>query len=140
MEDISTMLKNDTVLKFARKKAQLYTLFSIIFYTYREKIKLVGKLDNLKDFVELYLVFSNKVDLSGLLDSSEKIIFDWLKRYKLASSEGLNKHTNRMIRFNVMRDFLFNISDEQNKAKKSLYKKLSESINLKSQDDSFTED
>lgn len=140
MEDISTMLKNDTVLKFARKKAQLYTLFSIIFYTYREKIKLVGKLDNLKDFVELYLVFSNKVDLSGLLDSSEKIIFDWLKRYKLASSEGLNKHTNRMIRFNVMRDFLFNISDEQNKAKKSLYKKLSESINLKAQDDSFTED
>ena len=122
------------------KKAQLYTIFSIVFYTYREKIQLVEKLDNLKDFAELYLVFSNNIDLSELLDSSEKIVFDWLKRYKLASSEGLNKHTNRMIRFNVMRDFLFNITDEQNKAKKSLYKKLSESVNLKSHDEKFIED
>ena len=29
-----------------------------------------------------------------------------LKKYKLASSEGLNKHTNRMIRYHVLKDFL----------------------------------
>lgn len=33
-------------------------------------------------------------------------IYDMLKKYKLASSEGLNKHTNRMIRYNVLKDFL----------------------------------
>lgn len=124
MADISVMLKDDEILKFARKKAQLYTLFSIIFYTYREKIIVLDKIANIKDFVKLYLIFSNNIDISELLDNVEKNIFDWLKKYKLASSEGLNKHTNRMIRFNVMKDFLFNITDEQNKAKKSLYEKL----------------
>ena len=34
-----------------------------------------------------------------------------MKKYKLASSEGLNKHTNRMIRYNVLKDFL---CDEKN--------------------------
>ena len=34
-----------------------------------------------------------------------RIIYDMLKKYKLASSEGLNKHTNRMIRYNVLKEF-----------------------------------
>lgn len=44
-------------------------------------------------------------------------------RYKLASSEGLNKHTNRMIRYNVLKDFLCdekNTDDIQN----ALYDKI----------------
>ncbi len=40
------------------------------------------------------------------LSDEEKNIYDMLKKYKLASSEGLNKHTNRMIRYNVLKDFL----------------------------------
>lgn len=140
IKDISQILENDEILKFARKKAQLYTLFSIVFYTYREGIHISEKINNMKDFAKLYLVFSNTIDLSGLLDNVEKIIFDWLKRYKLASSEGLNKHTNRMIRFNVMRDFLFNITDEQNIAAESLYKKLIENLNIKSPDDNLIQE
>ena len=140
ISDISLILENDEILKFARKKAQLYTLFSIVFYTYREGITISEKINNMKNFAKLYLVFSNTIDLSELLDSVEKTIFDWLKRYKLASSEGLNKHTNRMIRFNIMRDFLFNISDEQNLAVESLYKKISEKSNFESSDDNLIQE
>ncbi len=125
MNDISTMLKDESILKFARKKAQMYTLFSVVFYAYREKV-LINDItcNNLKQFVSLYLNFSNNIDLTNKLNDEEIIIFDLLKRYKLASSEGLNKHTNRMIRFNVMKEFLFNITEVQKEACKSLLDKL----------------
>ena len=45
------------------------------------------------------------MDMDGKLSDEEKNIYDMLKKYKLASSEGLNKHTNRMIRYNVLKDF-----------------------------------
>ena len=64
------------------------------------------------------------MDLSGEISDSEKILFDWLKKYKLASSEGLNKHTNRMIRYNVMKDFLFGLTDELEEAQSTLYEKM----------------
>lgn len=64
------------------------------------------------------------MDLSGEISDSEKTLFDWLKKYKLASSEGLNKHTNRMIRYNVMKDFLFGLTDELEEAKSNLYAKM----------------
>ena len=82
------------------------------------------QLDNLQKFVDLYSVFSNDIDLTGNVDENEKTLFDWLKKYKLASSEGLNKHTNRMIRFNVMKDFMFGISRELSLAETTLLDKM----------------
>ena len=67
--------------------------------------------EKLKNFVKLYSVFDNDMDMDGKLSDDEKNIYDMLKKYKLASSEGLNKHTNRMIRYNVLKDFL---CDEKN--------------------------
>lgn len=64
----------------------------------------------------------------------EKVLFDWLKKYKLASSEGLNKHTNRMIRFNVMKDFLFQVSEERCVAEQELFKKMKEIGNPPTED------
>ena len=80
--------------------------------------------ENLESFVRLYSLFNNDMDLGTDITEPEKTVFDWLKKYKLASSEGLNKHTNGMIRFNVLKDFLFNLNDELQKAEKSLYKKM----------------
>ena len=68
------------------------------------------------------------MELSEKLSSVEKVVFDWLKKYKLASSEGLNKHTNRMIRFNVMKDFLFNITEELSLAESTLLIKMQETL------------
>ncbi len=64
------------------------------------------------------------MDITSDLDEHEKILFDWLKKYKLASSEGLNKHTNRMIRYNVLKDFMFSINDELCAAEYSLFEKM----------------
>lgn len=116
---------SDSVTKFLKKKTQLYTLFCVIFYMQRNRLEVSQpQLNNLQQFVDLYTVFSNDIDLTGNVDGNEKTLFDWLKRYKLASSEGLNKHTNRMIRFNVMKDFMFGMSGELSVAEKTLLDKM----------------
>lgn len=125
IETIATFFISDNVTKFLRRKAQLYTLFSVVFYMQRENIAVEQcQKDRLEYFVKLYSVFNNDIDLSGEISDSEKILFDWLKKYKLASSEGLNKHTNRMIRYNVMKDFLFGLTDELEEAQSTLYEKM----------------
>ena len=116
---------SDSVTKFLKKKTQLYTLFCVIFYMQRNRLEVSQtQLNNLQQFVDLYTVFSNDIDLTGNVDENEKTLFDWLKKYKLASSEGLNKHTNRMIRFNVMKDFMFGMSGELSVAAKTLLDKM----------------
>ena len=55
-------------------------------------------------------------------------IFDNIKKYKLASSEGLNKQINRMIRFNTLKNFLFNGDSEYINSQKSLFKKMEDKL------------
>lgn len=125
IETISTFFISDNVTKFLRRKAQLYTLFSVVFYMQRENIAVEQcQKTCLEYFVKLYSVFNNDMDLTGEINDQEKILFDWLKKYKLASSEGLNKHTNRMIRYNVMKDFFFGLTDELVAARSTLYEKM----------------
>lgn len=125
IKQISQFFVSDDVTKFLKKKTQLYTLFSVVFYMQRNKIGVTAEnLQNLESFVELYAVFDNDMDLTGNITDTEKKLFDWLKKYKLASSEGLNKHTNRMIRFNVMKDFLFGLDEELREAIKPLLSKM----------------
>lgn len=124
LEDFLT--GSDEIHKFLKRKVQLYTIFSIIFYMLRENISMSDTLKELlKDFIQVYVHFNNDdVELENQLNDNEKIIFDWLKKYKLASSEGLNKLTNRMIRNNVMKDFLFSLTPELSCARKTLYTKM----------------
>ena len=125
IETISLFFVSDSVTKFLRRKAQLYTLFSVVFYMQRENIEIEQcQKDHLESFVKLYSIFDNDMDLTGEISDQEKTLFDWLKKYKLASSEGLNKHTNRMIRYNVMKDFLFGLTDELEAAQLTLYEKM----------------
>lgn len=125
IETIPSFFVSEDVTKFLKKKTQLYTLFSVIFFMRRSGKALTEEhLEHLKQFVQLYSVFNNDMDLTGQITEHEKTLFDWLKKYKLASSEGLNKHTNRMIRFNVMKDFLFCLTDELDAATTSLYDKM----------------
>lgn len=125
IETISSFFVSDGVTKFLRRKAQLYTLFSVVFYMQREKIEVdQHHKDRLESFVKLYSIFDNDMDLTGKITDPEKTLFDWLKKYKLASSEGLNKHTNRMIRYNVMKDFLFSLTGELEAAQITLYEKM----------------
>lgn len=135
IEMLPQFFVSDEVTKFLKKKSQLYTLFSVIFYMQRSSIAIDEScLENLKKFVTLYSAFNNDMELSGQISEEEKIIFDWLKKYKLASSEGLNKHTNRMIRFNVMKDFIFNVTPELCYAENTLLEKMLE-ISLETDED-----
>lgn len=125
IETLPKFFVTDDIAKFLKKKTQLYTLFSVIFYMQRTDMVLTQEhLENLKQFVQLYSVFNNDMDLTEQINEDEKKLFDWLKKYKLASSEGLNKHANRMIRYNVMKEFLFNITNELKVAANSLLDKM----------------
>lgn len=125
IDSIPQFFVSDEVTKFLKKKTQLYTLFSVVFYMQRNSITVSQEqLHNLQTFVDLYSIFNNDMDLNSQIDESEKILFDWLKKYKLASSEGLNKHTNRMIRFNVMKDFMFDVTLELSAAEQTLLEKM----------------
>lgn len=125
IDTIPQFFISEEVTKFLKKKTQLYTLFSVVFFMQRTNMSLCEEhLTNLQQFVELYSVFNNDMDLTGLVTDNEKVLFDWLKKYKLASSEGLNKHTNRMIRYNVMKDFLFGLTEDLKAAAATLYEKM----------------
>lgn len=125
IDSIPLFFQSNVATRFLKKKTQLYTLFSVIFYIQRNDISISEKLlNNFQKFVELYSAFDNDMNLGDQIEDSEKTLFDWLKKYKLASSEGLNKHTNRMIRFNVMKDFMFGMTDELSSAEQTLLEKM----------------
>lgn len=122
--ELRKFVEDEDSLRFLKRKAQLYTIFSVIFYLQREGKQVSDMhVNNLKQFVKLYSVFDNDMDMEGKLSEDEKIVYDMLKRYKLASSEGLNKHTNRMIRFNVLKEFLCNDKNEED-IWNSLYERI----------------
>ncbi|MFA5385126.1 MAG: DUF262 domain-containing protein [Eubacteriales bacterium] len=132
--DIVESFINDETRKFLQRKAQLYTLFSIAFYSLRERIptEAVHKLQFLA-FVSLYEKFSNEFELPDGSTDDEKYLFDLIKKYKLASSEGLNKHTNRMIRFTVLKSFLYELTPSQIEAQDTFREKLI-AANIKPED------
>ena len=130
IEALKLFVEEDDILKFVRRKAQLYTLFSIIFYMMREAISVSGDhVKRLKSFVKLYSVFDN--DMEIVLEENEKKIFDMLKKYKLASSEGLNKYTNRMIRFGAMKYFIFDLEEDSLQILNSVNEKMESFLSSK---------
>lgn len=110
MELIENIVTDDTYT-FASKKIQMYTLFAIMFDFIDNKISLNDKVKGLfLQFVKTYNSFKNEYDF--ILDTdNEKKAFEMIKKYKLASSEGVNKLTNRMIRFEVLKKIILQIED-----------------------------
>ena len=58
-----------------------------------------------ESFVRCYTSFKNEYDLK-VVDEKERLIVDYLNKYKLASSEGVNKISNRMIRFEILKKII----------------------------------
>ena len=91
---------------FVNKKIQMYTLFSVMLDFEESKINISDEIIQLfKTFIQCYIMFKNEYDLAGECAEEQKII-EYLKKYKLASSEGVNKLGNRMIRFEVLKKIL----------------------------------
>ena len=96
------LLMDKTTLSFISKKAQMYTLFSICFKMIDNGIKIDNEIfERFKQFVETYNRFRNSF-LCNYEDAQLADLYENIKKYKLASSEGINKIANRMIRFEIL--------------------------------------
>lgn len=103
--DIITGLCDKTTLSFVSKKAQMYTLFSFALKLIDEKIELTPEIfERFKLFVATYNLFRNEYNINFTNDNLRDI-HEGIKKYKLASQEGLNKISNRMIRFHTLYAF-----------------------------------
>lgn len=95
-------LVDKTTLSFISKKAQMYTLFCMVFKMMENQDENYDLLfENFKLFVSVYSKFRNEFDINYDDELLAELYAD-IKKYKLASSEGVNKISNRMIRFETL--------------------------------------
>lgn len=105
MELIKKLTKGKTN-GFVNKKIQMYTLFSVMFDFVENSIDVSESVIQMfLAFEQCYTIFKNEYDLQGETEEERKVL-EYLKKYKLASSEGVNKLSNRMIRFEVLKKIL----------------------------------
>lgn len=124
-------LKNNNTSSFLSKNTQIYTVFSFLFDLIDNNIKMTDIIANrFKSFVVTYYNFDNKMEIN--FENTElSQVYESIKRYKLAASEGSNKLGNRMIRFKVIKkiclskdeNILKHIEEVNNKILESLKKK-----------------
>lgn len=116
---------SDKTISFLRRTSQLYTLFSVVFFfMVKEKEVTEKEIEKFYDFVDIYEKFKNEENVTLDLSVEERNLYDLFKKYKQASSEGTRKQTNRMARFDVLKNFIL----EDNSSKElidSLCEKLS---------------
>lgn len=93
---------------FIRKRTQLYTVFCLMDYFTEERIDIDNSMvQQFSEFVEKYNQFENSSDTEEPTSPEEEAI----KKYKLASSEGVNKIKNRKFRFEILKNYVLNITD-----------------------------
>jgi len=89
---------------FIRKRTQLYTVFCLMNYLDTEQVDVDVKLvDKFNEFVQKYNEFVNSAESKTEVLLEEEAI----KKYKLASSEGINKIRNRKLRFEILKNYIF---------------------------------
>lgn len=88
---------------FIRRRTQLYTVFCLLNYFTEENIAVTpGIIQRYDEFVRKYIEFENS-------SSENETMFpegDVVRKYKLASSEGVNKIKNRKLRFEILRNYV----------------------------------
>lgn len=110
--DIIDNLVDKTTISFISKKAQMYTLFCVAFKMMENKNKNYELLfERFKMFVGVYSKFRNEFDVNYEDEHLAELYAD-IKKYKLASSEGVNKIANRMIRFETLYKICVESEDE----------------------------
>ena len=98
MDTIRSWSNKDTV-SFISKKAQMYTMFCVALRMINDSIENNDTIKNkIKLFITAYNLFRNEYELT-FEDKSMSTLYESIKKYKLASSEGINKYQNRMIRY-----------------------------------------
>ena len=125
MNEVQKLIGGETK-KFLKRTNQLYTVFSVVFSLIMDGIEVDEKIiHNFKLFVETYDNYKNEENAKLDLEEDERRIYDQIKKYKQASSEGVKKYTNRMARFSVLKSILLQES-KSDQVFKRLNKKLLE--------------
>lgn len=138
MDYIESLLDKST-LSFLSKKAQLYTVFSVLIKMIEDEEQVDEVfVDNFKTFVKVYNKFRNDY-IINVDDLRVQEIYEKIKKYKLASSEGINKIVNRMLRYEVLYDFCINGRDMKSSLE-LLENLFDEQKKLKSNDELDAED
>lgn len=97
--DLIIQFVDDDTISFVSKKAQLYTMFCMAFKMIDNGIPFDdNSFAKFKLFVTAYNLFRNEYELS-FEEDDDSAVYEIIKKYKLASSEGVNKFQNRIIRF-----------------------------------------
>ena len=100
--EVFRVLYSADIKSFIRKRTQLYTFFCLIDYMVKNDISITDKLkERLYDFVAKYQLFENAPN-----DDDFNNGYEIIKKYKLASSEGVNKLKNRKIRYELLRQYV----------------------------------
>ena len=93
---------------FVNKKTQMYSLFSVMFDFCENAIEITDEMKMIFDeFVKAYSMFKNEFDIEYNTEQEQQTV-EILKKYKLASSEGVNKLGNRMIRYEILKKLFLN--------------------------------
>lgn len=109
---------------FANKKIQMYTLFSVMFDFCENSIPITEKMKSMfLQFVYAYSLYKNEYEIDCESDEEEQVV-DMLKRYKLASSEGVNRLGNRMTRYELLKKMLLNESKVSENALTQIIEKM----------------
>ena len=97
--DIIVQFVDETTISFISKKAQLYTMFCVSLKMGEDGVPFDEDIfSRFKLFVTAYNLFRNEYDIV-FENEQTKAVYEAIKKYKLASSEGINKLQNRMIRY-----------------------------------------
>lgn len=97
--EIIEELTDASMLSFVSKKAQMYTMFCLAFRLLDNGVGYSEQLyTKLKLFIKAYNLFRNEYELA-ISDGNLAYLYEAIKKYKLASSEGINKYQNRVIRY-----------------------------------------
>ena len=82
---------------FSSKKVQMFTLFALAFDFIDNKISITEEVKQyFVQFVKTYNAFKNEYDFPLTTDEERKA-FEMIKKYKLASSEGVNKISKALL-------------------------------------------
>lgn len=100
MDVIEDILDKSTIA-FVSKKAQMYTLFCVVFKMLDEDKTFDAFFEKVKIFILAYSKFRNEF-VEDYTDELLSAVYSDIKKYKLASSEGINKVANRTIRFEIL--------------------------------------
>ena len=138
--DIISSMVDKTTLSFISKKAQMYTLFCVAFKMLEKGIDdYLAFYEKFKAFVGVYNKFRNEFDLVYEDEKTAELFAD-IKKYKLASSEGINKIANRIIRYETLYKICVESGEEIFDILHTLEEDFDVKLKLKQQKDTLEKD